>query len=567
MPTTFNLRVTLWVLFGMALFLNYETWVRDYATPEPAPAASTSAPASAPLGSVAPTATAPAAGMGTPAATAAAPAAPTGTLAAAAISDSNAPSVHVRTDLLDVEVSLAGGQLKRLELLAYPQEKNTPNVPVRLLNDDSPTSLFVLESGLAGATGETTPTHLTLYQSSAHELTLMPGQKEIALPLSWTDGSGITVTRTLTFHRGEYRIDLDYKVQNASSKSWSFAPYVQILRYNAPVDRSYFRPDTYAYKGPAFYDGQKFAKLDLSKKPTLDENVKDGWLAATQHDFVAVVVPPSDASYHYQLQTQGNEFLLKAQAQLEQLAPGASADTHETLFVGPKIQKILDEVHPKLDLVADYGALRVIAMPLFWLLDHVHALIGNWGWAIVIVTLLIKVLFYPLAETSGKSMAKMKTLGPRMTALRETYKDDREKLNRAVMELYQREKVNPLGGCLPQLVQIPVFLAFYWVLRDSVEMRQAPFMLWINDLSLRDPFFVLPAIMAGAMFLQYKINPPQVADPMQQKLFAFMPIVMSATFAFFPAGLVLYYVTNTLLAILQQWNINRRIEAASRAKR
>jgi YidC/Oxa1 family membrane protein insertase len=567
MPTTFNLRVTLWVLFGMALFLNYETWVRDYATPEPAPAASTGAPASAPLGSVAPTATAPAAGMGTPAATAAAPAAPTGTLAAAAISDSNAPSVHVRTDLLDVEVSLAGGQLKRLELLAYPQEKNTPNVPVRLLNDDSPTSLFVLESGLAGATGETTPTHLTLYQSSAHELTLMPGQKEIALPLSWTDGSGITVTRTLTFHRGEYRIDLDYKVQNASSKSWSFAPYVQILRYNAPVDRSYFRPDTYAYKGPAFYDGQKFAKLDLSKKPTLDENVKDGWLAATQHDFVAVVVPPSDASYHYQLQTQGNEFLLKAQAQLEQLAPGASADTHETLFVGPKIQKILDEVHPKLDLVADYGALRVIAMPLFWLLDHVHALIGNWGWAIVIVTLLIKVLFYPLAETSGKSMAKMKTLGPRMTALRETYKDDREKLNRAVMELYQREKVNPLGGCLPQLVQIPVFLAFYWVLRDSVEMRQAPFMLWINDLSLRDPFFVLPAIMAGAMFLQYKINPPQVADPMQQKLFAFMPIVMSATFAFFPAGLVLYYVTNTLLAILQQWNINRRIEAASRAKR
>jgi YidC/Oxa1 family membrane protein insertase len=549
------------------LFLNYETWIRDYATPEPAPAASTSAPASAPLGSVAPTATAPAAGMGTPAATAAAPAAPTGTLAAAAISDSNAPSVHVRTDLLDVEVSLAGGQLKRLELLAYPQEKNTPNVPVRLLNDDSPTSLFVLESGLAGATGETTPTHLTLYQSSAHELTLMPGQKEIALPLSWTDGSGITVTRTLTFHRGEYRIDLDYKVQNASSKSWSFAPYVQILRYNAPVDRSYFRPDTYAYKGPAFYDGQKFAKLDLSKKPTLDENVKDGWLAATQHDFVAVVVPPSDASYHYQLQTQGNEFLLKAQAQLEQLAPGASADTHETLFVGPKIQKILDEVHPKLDLVADYGALRVIAMPLFWLLDHVHALIGNWGWAIVIVTLLIKVLFYPLAETSGKSMAKMKTLGPRMTALRETYKDDREKLNRAVMELYQREKVNPLGGCLPQLVQIPVFLAFYWVLRDSVEMRQAPFMLWINDLSLRDPFFVLPAIMAGAMFLQYKINPPQVADPMQQKLFAFMPIVMSATFAFFPAGLVLYYVTNTLLAILQQWNINRRIEAASRAKR
>jgi len=197
-------------------------------------------------------------------------------------------------------------------------------------------------------------------------------------------------------------------------------------------------------------------------------------------------------------------------------------------------------------------------VPLFWLLDHVHSLIGNWGWTIIIVTLFIKLLFYPLAETSGKSMAKMKALTPRMNALRETYKEDREKLNRAMIELYQREKVNPLSGCLPMVIQIPVFLAFYWVLRDSVEMRQAPFMLWINDLSSRDPFFVLPAIMAGAMFMQYKLN-PQVGDPMQQKMFAIMPFAMSATFAFFPAGLVLYYVTNTLLSILQQWNINRRI--------
>jgi YidC/Oxa1 family membrane protein insertase len=248
------------------------------------------------------------------------------------------------------------------------------------------------------------------------------------------------------------------------------------------------------------------------------------------------------------------------------VAPGGIGDTQQSLFVGPKIQSALDAVHPRLDLVDDYGYLRIIAPYLFWMLDHVHMLIGNWGWSIIIVTLLIKLLFYPLAEASGKSMAKMKTLGPRMTQLRETYKDDREKLNRAMMELYQREKVNPLAGCLPMLIQIPVFLAFYWVLRDSVEMRQAPFMLWINDLSSRDPFFVLPAIMAGAMFLQYKIN-PQVGDPAQQKIFAIMPLAMSATFAFFPAGLVLYYVTNTLLSILQQWNINRRIEAASRSKR
>jgi YidC/Oxa1 family membrane protein insertase len=567
MPTTFNLRVTLWVVLGMALFVNYQTWVRDYALSEPRSAVSANAPAPAPLDSVAPTSAAPASTVNAPAAPVAVPAAAANSLSEAATSDAKAPSVHVRTDVLDVEVSLAGGELKRVELLAYPQEKNKPNVPVRLLNDDSPTTLFVVESGLAGTAGETTPTHLTRYQSEAHDLTLIPGQSEVQLPLTWTDGSGITVTQTLIFRRGEYRIGLDYSVQNASGNPWSYAPYVQILRYNAPVERSYFRPDTYAYKGPALFDGQKFSKLDLSKNPTLDQNVKDGWLAATAHDFVAAVVPPPGADYHYEMHTQGNEFLLKAQAPLQQVAAGATAQTRETLFVGPKVQRMLDQVHPKLDLVADYGALRIIATPLFWLLEHVHGLIGNWGWTIIIVTLLIKLLFYPLAETSGKSLAKMKTLTPRMNTLRETYKEDREKLNRAMIELYQREKVNPLAGCLPVVIQIPVFLAFYWVLRDSVEMRQAPFMLWINDLSSRDPYFVLPAIMAGAMFLQYKINPPQVGDPTQQKLFAIMPFAMSATFAFFPAGLVLYYVTNTLLSILQQWNINRRIEAVSRARR
>jgi YidC/Oxa1 family membrane protein insertase len=570
MPTTFNLRVTLWVLLGMALFLNYQTWLHDYPLAGPTAAVTATAAAQPPLDSVAPTINTPTSSASPPAAPASAAATTAASavhsLAETATSDAKAPSVHVRTDVLDVEVSLAGGELKRVDLLAYPQEKNKPDVPVRLLNDDSPTSLFVVESGLAGTTEETTPTHLSLYQSEVRDLTLGSKQSEVQLPLTWTDGNGITVIRTLTFRRGEYRIGLDYKVQNASASPWSFAPYVQILRYNAPVERSYFRPDTYAYKGPAFFDGQKFAKLDLSKNPTLNQSVKDGWFAATQHDFVAAVVPASGIDYRYQLQTQGNEFLFKAQAPLLQVAAGAAADSQETLFVGPKIQKILDEVHPRLDLVADYGTLRTVAQPLFWLLDHVHSLTGNWGWAIVIVTLLIKLLFYPLAETSGKSMARMKALAPRMNALRETHKDDREKLNQAMMEMYRREKVNPLGGCLPTLIQIPVFFAYYWVLRDSVEMRQAPFMLWINDLSVRDPYFVLPAIMAAAMFVQYKIN-PQVGDPAQQKIFAIMPFAMSATFAFFPAGLVLYYVTNTLLTILQQWNINRRIEAASRAKR
>jgi YidC/Oxa1 family membrane protein insertase len=565
MPTTFNVRIASWVLLGMALFLNVQMWLHDYPPVEVArPSASVPA---APLDSLAPTAAATAPGS-TPGSTSGpAPAvAATAAAPASAQADLNAPTVHVVTDVFDAEVSLSGGQLKRIDLLAYPVEKNKPDVPVRLLNTDSPTSIFVLEGGLAATGTESAPTHLALYRSALTEARLAPGQDTLELPLTWTDDKGVTVTKTYSFHRGQYRIGLDYKINNTSANAWSFAPYTQILRYNLPVEHSYFRPDSYAFKGPTIYDGTKFAKLDMAKSPTLDQAIKNGWLAATQHDFVAAIVPAAGDAYRYQLQTQGNQFLLKAQGPVQEVAPGATVTTAETLFIGPKVQSSLDAVHPQLDLVADYGTLRIVATPLFWLLDRVHALIGNWGWAIIIVTMLIKLLFYPLAETSGKSMAKMKALAPRMTNLRETYKDDREKLNRAMMELYQREKVNPLAGCLPMVIQIPVFLAFYWVLRDSVEMRQAPFMLWINDLSSRDPFFVLPAIMAGAMFLQYKIN-PQVGDPAQQKIFAIMPLAMSATFAFFPAGLVLYYVTNTLLSILQQWNINRRIGVTSRAKR
>ena len=571
MPTTVNLRIALWALLAMALFLNYQMWSHDY--PDLGPPPSIAATPAAPLDSTVPSATLPSA-ANPPAAPTAAPGA--GTAANAAVSPGNphalvadtplAPSVHVVTDVLDAEVSLAGGELRRVDLPAYPAAKNTPDVPVRLLNRDAADSLFVLQSGLAPLNEENAPTHQALYSTAVHELRLMPGQDEIQLPLSWNDGHGVTVTKTLTFRRGQYQIGLDYQIQNAGAAPWSFASYAQILRYNSPVERSYFRPDSYSFKGPAIYDGQKYQKLDIQKNATLDQSIGNGWLAGLQHHCVAAIVPPAGARYRYQLQTQGNEFLLKAQGPTEVVAPGATVSNHLALFVGPKIQSQLDSVNPTLDLVADYGTLRIIATPLFWLLNHVHALVGNWGFAIIIVTMLLKLLFYPLAEASGRSMAKMKALAPRLNTLRETYKDDREKLNRGMMELYKREKVNPVAGCLPMLIQIPVFLAFYWVLRDSVELRQAPFILWINDLSARDPLYVLPGIMAAAMFIQYKIN-PQVGDPAQQKIFMIMPLAMSVTFAFFPAGLVLYWVTNTVLSILQQWNINRRIEAAIKARR
>ncbi len=563
MPATVNPRFILWALFGMALLLNYQMWSHDYAL-APAPPAAQS-PAQQPLGSTAPVASSAPAGAasGATAAPALSAAAEAPALNAA---EPSAPSVRVVTDVLDVEVSLAGGELRGANLLAYPAAKNTPDVPVRLLNRDAPDSLFVLQTGLGGTSGESAPTHLALYSCDVKQLVLKSGQDELQLPLHWTDGHGVTVTKTLTFHRGRYAIGLDYRIDNASDKPWSFAPYVQILRYNAPIERSYFRPDSYAFKGPAIYDGSKYQKFDIQKSARLDQSIRNGWLAALQHHFVAAIVPPADADYRYLLQAQGNEFLLKATGPTVTVPAGATERSHDTLFIGPKIQSQLDAAHPSLDLVADYGTLRIVATPLFWLLARVHSLVGTWGFAIIIVTLLLKLLFYPLSEASGRSMARMKALAPRLNSLRETYKDDREKLNRAMMELYQREKVNPLAGCLPMLIQIPVFLAFYWVLRDSVELRQAPFMLWINDLSARDPWFVLPALMAAAMFVQYKLN-PQVGDPMQQKIFMIMPLAMSVTFAFFPAGLVLYWVTNTLLSILQQWNINRRIEAVSRAKR
>jgi YidC/Oxa1 family membrane protein insertase len=551
MPTTFNLRIFLWALLLVALFMNYEMWQRDY-PPPPAvpPAAATTA---APLDS-----SAPSAGAAPIAATPVAEAEAAATPAGAEVAVATAPVVHVVTDVLDLDVSLAGGELRRADLRQYALVKGKSE-PVRLLNRDGAESLYVLQGGLAGSAGTAAPTHQALFSAAASELRLADGADELRLPLTWTDGQGVTVTKTYVFRRGSYAIRLEYAIANASASPWVYAPYSQLLRYNSPVERSMFNVDSYAFKGPAYYDATKYQKLKIADKDTaLDRDISGGWVAALQHHFVAAIVPPTGESWRYKLKVQGNEFLLAATGASRSVAPGASATLTESLFVGPKLQSQLQLAGPRLDLVADYGMLTVLARPLFWLLDRVHKLVGNWGFTIIFVTFLLKLLFYPLSEASGKSMARMKTLGPRLKNLQELYKDDREKLGRATMEMYRKEKVNPLAGCLPMLVQIPVFLAFYWVLLESVEMRQAPFLGWLNDLSARDPFYILPALMAGAMFVQFKLN-PQMGDPVQQKIMMIMPLAMSVTFAFFPSGLVLYWVTNTILSILQQWNINRRI--------
>jgi YidC/Oxa1 family membrane protein insertase len=559
-------RVYLWVALGLLLFLNVEYWMKDYAPPPADIVSASGAPLAAPsgndLGNRIPEGTqgAPAAAAVTPAAAPEVPGVP----AVAAATDA-APMVHVHTDVLDVDISTRGGTLARVDLLAYPLVKGEA-ARVRLENDDPAQPLYTLQSGLTGPGGAAYPNHLATFASQQSDYRL-GSNAELRVPLTWSE-NGVSVTKTFVFRRGDYAIGLTYEVHNGGTSPYDARAYVQILRDDPRTKSSYFHVESYAFHGPALYDGTKYRKLDpaSAEDARLSLEVRDGWLAALQHHFVSAIVPPRGVPWHFTLGVSGTQYLLAGTGPEVSVAPGASAEFSQTLFTGPKLQNQLEATAPELGRVADYGRLWFLARPLFWLLAKVHALSGNWGIAIILVTFLLKLLFYPLSEASGRSMAKMKTLQPRIKNLQETYKDDREKLGRAMMELYQREKINPVAGCLPIVIQIPVFIAFYWVLLESVEMRQAPFAFWIHDLSSRDPLFILPGIMAVAMFIQYKLNPAP-PDPVQAKVFMFMPLVMSFMFAFFPAGLVLYWVTNTVLSIAQQWNINRRIEAAAAARR
>ena len=571
-----NQRLFLWLALGAILYLNYETWMRDYppGVPASAVAASTTsksvggsladsvptinpaagtAPAGGPSAASTPSTTASPALASTTAATP--PAISTNTLSAAA--SSAQPLLQVVTDVLDIGINLTGGELSRSDLRLYPLHKDNPNVPVRLFNNAVESSLYVLQTGLTGAGDEPQPNHRAVWTAAAASYSLPEGAAELRVPLTWTDGKGLTVTKTFVFKRGSYAIELLYDVHNGSVEARKFASYAQFLRHWEHASRSYFDVETYSFKGPAIYDGKKYRRLDVEKDDDVkfSQTISDGWLAAMQHHFVSAVVPHAGQSYDYQLHVSGNDYLIGATGPAVDIAAGANAQFKETLFTGPKLQEQLSATGPELDRTADYGALTVIARPLFLALKWIHGLIGNWGWSIIIVTALIKLVFYPLSQASGRSMAKMRAVAPRMKQIQENFKDDREKLGRAMMDLYKREKINPLAGCLPMLVQIPFFISFYWVLLESVEMRQAPFMLWVNDLSARDPIFVLPLLMGAAMFGQFKLNPPP-PDPMQAKIMQFMPLVMTGMMAWFPAGLVLYWLTNTVLSIVQQWRVN-----------
>lgn len=564
-----NQRVFIWAALALVLYLNFMAWQKDYA-PAPAPASTAATQAQSANGA------APAANdtlPELPSSDATAPSA-SGT-SAAAIEQSNqetiagsAPVVHVTTDVLSMDISTRGGELIRADLLKYPVQKNRPDVPVRLFSPTPP--MFVARSGLRAADKRAEPTHQATYQAASSDYKLEAGQTELIVPLTWTDGQGVTVTKTYKFTPGSYRIDLSYNVDNQSGSDYKAASYVQLIRHYEHVERSYFNVETYAYRGPAIFDGKAYRKLNIEKEEdrAFKASITGGWMAALQHHFVAAAVPPAGVPYEYQLSLNSdNDFVLSFRGPVESVPAGGKHTFNESLFVGPKLQAQLAPIGPKLERVADYGKLTIIAEPLFWLLKKVHGVVGNWGWAIIIVTFLIKLAFYKLTASSGRSMAKMRNLGPRIKQIQERYKDDREQLGRQMMDIYKREKINPLAGCLPILIQIPFFLAFYWVLLESVEMRQAPFLGWITDLSSRDPFFILPILMAGAMFAQFKLQPMPSTDPMQAKIFMFMPLIMSVTMAWFPAGLVLYWLTNTLLSIAQQYRINKLVAAESQKEK
>ena len=568
-----NPRLYLWIGLALLGWMNVVTWNRDYGSP---PVATSVATDPAAVG--AQSAEQAAAAAATAAANAQLPALPTGqpTTEAAATTDpttapaaavaTGQPSIRVVTDVLDLDISLQGGDFVRADLLQYPRDKRPGSPPVRLFGTQEP-DYSVARTGLRALNGRPEPTHLATFTSTADEFRLAPGAAELRVPLSWNDGLGVTVTKTYVFRPGSYAIEVLYDVDNRSESEWSGASYVQLARHVYAQERSMFDVESYAYRGPAVWDGNKYRKLDVDddEDGRYAQNVTDGWMATMQHHFVSAAVPPKGEEYHVTLAREGSHALLTQRGPLKTVPAGTTGRFSETIFVGPKLQDQLKEVGPRLELTADYGKLTILSQPLFWLLQKVHGFVGNWGWSIIIVTILLKLLFYKLTETSGRSMAKMRTIAPRIKSIQERYKDDREQLAKQMMEIYKREKINPVAGCLPILVQIPVFLAFYWVLLESVEMRQAPWMLWIQDLSSKDPFFVLPILMGVAMFGQFKLNPAP-PDPMQAKIFAFMPVIMTVMMAWFPSGLVLYWLTNTLLSIAQQWNINRVVEAEAKKR-
>ncbi|MCP5417200.1 MAG: membrane protein insertase YidC [Chromatiaceae bacterium] len=471
--------------------------------------------------------------------------------------------IDITTDLFTLEVDPRGGTILRLLLNDYPVSLEQKDVKFTLLRPTSP-DLFVAQSGLISSEKGEAPTHESQYQAENQSYS-MGDKASLTVELFWKSPKGIQVTKRFIFTRGSYLVKIEHRVDNHSGTSWSAREYRQLMR-GLPPEKNGGSQFLYTYTGGAIYTpDEKYEKIkfeDMEEK-ALSLDVKGGWIGMLQHYFLGAWVPPAEVTEHfYSNVLSGPRYVLGTYSPSIEVAAGASYTFSAGFVAGPKLQDELEEIAPGLDLTVDYGWLTVLAKPIFWLLKEIHNLFGNWGWSIIILTLIIKLLFFKLSEASYKSMANMRKMMPRIQALKDRYGDDKQRLNQAMMEMYKKEKINPLGGCLPIVVQIPVFIALYWVLLESVELRQAPWIFWIEDLSIKDPFYVLPLIMGVSMFIQQKLNPAP-PDPMQAKIMMSLPFVFTIFFAFFPSGLVLYWVTNNILSITQQWVITKQIEKAA----
>ncbi len=575
MPQT---RTFLLLALAFVGYLLWNQWQHDYqvpAAPAPATAATkTASPAGAGLPTLADAPAAPASSS-----TAAAPKAATPPVpgkATAAARGNGGQQIQVTTDVLRVDIDTRGGSLVRSALLAYPATLKSKQ-SVQLFSD-KPEHFFVAQDGLLSRDGKA-PDQRALFQAAKTSYDLQPGQKTLVVDLAWTGADGLKVIKRYTFTRGSYVIDLQQQVVNGSKQAWTVWPYRQLQRV-VPPEPTYHNflakwsdQSRYSFFGAAWYSPEsKFKTLhfdDFSKDP-LKKTVTGGWMAMEQHYFMAAWIPdakkPQQFSTHV-VDGSRPRYLIRELGQPIEVAPGGHAASQSRLYAGPKLRNALGTIAPGLDLSVDYGMFTVVAAPMHTMLTWFHALTGNWGVAIILVVLLINIVLYKLNAAQYRSGAKMRKLKPRMDALKERYGDDKQKMQQAMMELYKKEKVNPVAGCLPLLVQIPVFFALYTVLRESVELRQAPFIGWIHDLSAPDPYFILPLIYAGVMYLTQRMMPMTAGmDPTQAKIMKWMPVIYPVFFAFFPSGLVLYYTVNGLARLGQQWWVLRQFEAEDKRR-
>ncbi len=465
----------------------------------------------------------------------------------------------VKTDLFYLEINPVGGGIQKAELLDYPVKAGHPDKPFVLM-DNSSDLLYITQGGLLSK--RPAPTHEDVYTVNSYVYTLADGQDTLQVPLTWSSNNGLKVTKIFEFKRGSHLINISYVVENKSEASWQGRAYQQIKRSAPSSGRHLLNTYTGAVISSPEERYEKISFDDI-KDQKLERDISNGWVAMLQHYFVSALIPvDKQQAYRYYTKALANDrYVIGAITPAHTIEAGSTGRLDEQIYIGPTLLKEMETVAEGLELTVDYGILWFIAKPLFGVLNKLHELTNNWGWSIILVTIILKLVFFPLSAAGYKSMANMRRVQPRMMAIKDRYKDDKAKLNQAMMQIYKEEKINPLGGCLPILVQIPVFIALYWVLLGSVEMRQATFALWLQDLSGPDPYYVLPLLMGITMFVQQKLNPAPM-DPVQAKVMSILPVAFTVFFAFFPSGLVLYWVVNNTLSIAQQWHITRSLERA-----